>query len=165
MPGSVFEKYRTALVARSLSSVWRGYGSAIFLEFGELSARVRRDGSIGNSRGEYTVMIEWSWRIENENSIVCGSWSDDQNWASILKSLVGRKVQDVRLCGRIPELSIELSGGMYVVSFMTAEGQPAWAIFDRTLESAKSRFISVENGKVTEGMKAEKTQGGAASDS
>jgi hypothetical protein len=165
MPGSIFEKYRTALVAQSLSSVWRGYGSAIFLEFGELSARVRRDGSVGNSRGEYTVMIEWSWRIENENSIVCGSWSDDHNWANVFKSLVGRKVQDVSLYGRIPELSIELTGGVQVVSFMTAEGQPVWAIFDRTLEGAKSRFISVESGKVTEGTKAEKTQGGADRDS
>jgi hypothetical protein len=153
MPGSVFEKYRTALVAQSLSSVWRGYGSAIFLEFGKLSARVRRDGSVGkNSGGEYTVMIQWSWRIENENSIVCGSWSDDKNWASVFTSLVGRKVQDVSLYGRIPELSIELSGGMYVASFMTADGQPAWTIIDRALGDAKSRFISVENGKVREGV-------------
>jgi len=54
---------------------------------------------------------------------------------------------------------------MYAVSFMTADGQPAWTIIDRALEGAKSRFISVENGKVREGVATEKRQGVADSDS
>ncbi|WP_234804690.1 hypothetical protein [Sinorhizobium americanum] len=151
MPESVFDEYRAALISQPVSAVWRGYGSAIFLELGRLYPQVRHDGSVGNPRGEYTVMIEWSWRIENETSIICGSWSEDQDWENVFNSLVGCKVHDVSLSGRLPELLIHLSGGNYVASFMTAEGQPAWTIFARTPEDLKSRFISVENGRVCEG--------------
>ncbi|WP_234781917.1 hypothetical protein [Sinorhizobium saheli] len=152
MSAPIFDQYRTALTLRPLSSVWRGHGSAIFLEFGRLSPESRRDGSAGNPRGEYTVMIEWSWRIEGENSIICGSWSDEQDWDGAFKSLVGRQVQDISLYGRLPELSIQLSGGIYVASFMTAGGQPAWAIICNAPEGRQTRFISVENGGVIEGV-------------
>ena len=68
--------HRIALVGMEVAHLWRGHGSAIFLEFGTLSpGSVRRDGSPGNPMGEITIGIEWSWRIENANSIVCGSWS------------------------------------------------------------------------------------------
>jgi hypothetical protein len=160
---AAFEKYRTALRLQRLSAVWRGHGSAIFLEFGRLSPRIRRDGSTGNSRGDYTVMIQWSWRIEHENSILCGSWSDEKDWEEVFKSLVGRKVEGISLYGRLPELSIELSGGIHVASFMTADGQPAWTILG-ALEDRRRRFISVENGKLREGPEAEKVVGDAGKD-
>ncbi len=142
------------LVSQPLSAVWRGYGSAIFLEFGGLSPRVRRDGSAGNSRGDYTVMIEWSWRIENDNAILCGSWSDEEGWEEVFKSLIGREVQDVSLHGRLPELSISLAGGLHVASFMTAEGQPMWSIFDNAADR-KFGCVAVRDGKVCEDREAE----------
>src|SRR5262245_17337861 len=129
MPLSAFEKYRIALRSQPLSAIWRGHGSAIFLEFGRLFPRHRRHGSAGNPQGEYTVMIEWSWRVESESAILCGSWSDEENFEGVFKSLIGRPVEDVSVHGRLPELSIALAGGLYVASFMTAEGQPAWTIF------------------------------------
>lgn len=152
IPAPVFEIYRKALLLKPLSAIWRGHGSAIFLEFGQLSeSRIRRDGSAGNARGEYSAMIQWSWRIESETSIICGSWSDEENWGGIFNSLLGLTVEDISLYGRLPELTIALSGDRYIVSFMTAEGQPAWAIFDNSDDSQYSRWISVENGKVGEG--------------
>ena len=151
----IFEKYRSALISKPLSAVWRGHGSAIFLEFGRLSPRVRRDGSAGNSRGEFTVMIEWSWRIESEDAILCGSWSDEEDWEKVFKSLIGRKVQDASIYGRLPELSIALEGGFYVASFMTAEGQPAWTVFDGPNEQRKSGWIAVCNGKICEDLATE----------
>jgi hypothetical protein len=156
MPSTEFDIYRTALRSQTLSGVWRGYGSAIFLEFGRLAPpKPRRDGSAGNPQGEYSVMIEWSWRIEDESAIICGSWSDEEDWDSVFNSLVGRKVDDVSLHGRLPELSIGLSGDRHIVSFMTAAGQPAWTIFDNTIEGRRSRFICVEDGKVIEGKHIE----------
>lgn len=93
-------------------------------------------------------MIEWSWRIEDENSILCGSWSDEEKWDEVFSSLIGRTVKELSLFGRLPELSIALSGGIYVSSFMTAEGQPAWTIFDRTAQGGVERWIDVEGGAV-----------------
>jgi len=95
-------------------------------------------------------MIEWSWRIENEDSIVCGSWSDEDGWEDIFRSLIGRDVRDVSLFGRLPELSIALAGGLYIASFMTADGQPGWTIFDRCSEHHKSAWIEVRDGEVCE---------------
>ena len=153
-----FEKYRATLRGQPLSAVWRGHGSSIFLEFGRLLPRRTRVDSFGNPQGEYdpqgeyTVMIEWSWRIESENAILCGSWSDEENWEGVFKSLVGRKVLDVSVYGRLPELSIALSGGIYVASFMTAEGQPMWTILDHSAENGKPASISVENGRIVKGL-------------
>jgi len=151
---AVFNKYRSALLKKPLSAVWRGHGSAIFLEFGRLSPQKRHDGTAANSQGDVTVMIEWSWRIEREDAIMCGSWSDEDGWDEIFQSLIGREVQDISLFGRLPELSIALTGGLYVVSFMTAEGQPVWTILDRCSERAKIGWIDVRNGKVCETLEA-----------
>ncbi len=120
-----------------------------------MSPRVKRDGSAGNPRGDLTVMIQWSWRIENEDAILCGSWSDEEGWEAVFKSLIGRKVQDASIYGRLPELSIALTGGLYVASFMTAEGQPEWTIFDRCAEQQKSSYIAVRNGQIYEDLDAE----------
>lgn len=76
------EHFREAAKGMAVSHIWRGHGSALFIEFGELTSgtRKRGDGSPGPLEGQIGLMIEWSWRIEDERSIVCGSWSDDELW-------------------------------------------------------------------------------------
>lgn len=56
---------------------------------------------------------------------------------------------------RLPELSIALEGGLYVASYMTAEGQPAWTVFDGSSEQRKSGWIAVRDGKVCEDSETE----------
>jgi hypothetical protein len=148
MQDDLFEAYRSRIVGKRVSSVWRGHGSAIFLEFGNLSPSPRRDGSSGRMSGDYGVMMEWSWRIADQRSVLCGSWSDEDNWQEFLPSLEGRGIEGLSLFGRLPELSIALSGGIHVASFMTADGQPAWTIFDRTRQNNSELYLCVENGVV-----------------
>lgn len=64
------EHFCTAAHALPVSHVWRGHGSALFIELGELAPTRRRDGSPGHSEGEIGLMVEWSWRIEDERSIL-----------------------------------------------------------------------------------------------
>ena len=71
------EHFRAAAYGLVLAHVWRGHGSALFVELGALTPRLRRDGSPGEPKGEIGLMIEWSWRIEDARSIICGSWSDE----------------------------------------------------------------------------------------
>ena len=111
-----------------MSRVWQGYGSAIFVEFGKVQPRQRRDGSPGNPRGEYTLMIEWSWRIEGKHRIWCGSWSEGVRWPRALSRLEGATVASISLYGRLPELELTLSNGLHLLSMMTAEGDPSWAL-------------------------------------
>ncbi len=146
MASSIFESCRQAMLGLPLSLIWRGYGSAIFLEFGQLAPVQRRDGTDGNPSGEYTIMMEWSWRIESRTSILGGSWSDEDGWDALFKSLIGHTVQDIALFGRLPELSISLSNEAHIASFMTSEGQPAWTLLKRSDNDSQGLSLSVSDG-------------------
>lgn len=89
------------------------------------------DGRLLNPKGEISLMIEWSWRIEKGNSIVCGSWSDEEIWEPSFAALVGLSVVDVAAVGRLPEIMLMLTNECYVVSFMTCNDDPAWALINR----------------------------------
>ena len=81
-------------------------------------------------------MIEWSWRIEGKRRIWCGSWSDGERWPRAFKRLENHNVISVTLSGRLPEIDVGLSNGLHIVSMMTAEGDPAWALIKRVDEAS-----------------------------
>lgn len=139
--------YRKALLGLPVSHVWRGHGSALFVEFGELHAQKKQDGSMGNPTGEVTLMIEWSWRIEKPRSILGGSWSSERRWPGMFQKLIGAKVTDLQIVGHLPEIEVLLSNGLRIVSFMTGEGQPAWALICRTTPKLT---LCVRKGKLYE---------------
>lgn len=128
---AAFEKFVGPLQGIQVSHVWRGYGSAIFLELGNLHPTRLSSGKSGNDRGEMGLMIEWSWRIEGKRRIWCGSWSEDERLLPFLQRLLGRSVESVATFGRLPEIDMSFSGGLHLLSMMTAEGDPQWALFDR----------------------------------
>lgn len=105
-----------------VSRVWRGYGSALFIELGELT----NDGR--SSKGEFTVMIEWSWRLEDSKNIVVGSWSDNELIDVIKGRMEGLDIMEVSFFSRLRELELRLSGGFWLCSFATAEGNPEWSV-------------------------------------
>lgn len=143
-----FEVFRKALVGQHLSHMWRGYGSAIFLEFGALREVKNRKRGI-SLQGQLTIMISWSWRVEDQTSILCGSWSDEELWHPTFQRLLHHPVTDLQLFGKLPELSIGFSNNMSVLSFMTNEGQPQWTIFENASENSGARaWITVEDGVV-----------------
>jgi hypothetical protein len=143
----VLQTFRDGLIGLPLSHLWRGYGSAIFLEFGRLTPRARRPfGKVGNPHGEFGLMIQWSWRIENTGSILCGSWSEERLCKPTFDLLQKKNVVELSLFGRLPEVSVALTEGFHVSSFMTAEGDPSWTLFDR--RSGTARWLSVHDGKL-----------------
>ena len=114
----------SSLAGKEITHVWRGHGSAIFLELGELSAASNRK----NPRGEQCIMIEWSWRFEDENRILLGSWSESDQIDRICHQLLGREVTRVSFFSRIREIEVSLSGGYWLLSFATSEGGSEWSI-------------------------------------
>jgi len=92
--------------------------------------------------------VEWSWRIEEERSIMCGSWSDEALWEPSFSRLLGQQVEDIRTFGRLPEIQLCLSGGLYVASFMTGEGDPEWTLFDR--RGSSSIAVGCRSGVIAE---------------
>jgi hypothetical protein len=75
-----FQKLSSKIHGLEISYVWRGYGTAIFLEIGSLHEK--RYTIKGKERfhmsGDYTIRVEWSWRVEGLRSIRFGSWSSDR---------------------------------------------------------------------------------------
>ena len=140
------EYFRSAVCGLAVSHVWRGYGSALFVEFGALTPTIRRDGTSGEPSGEIGLMIEWSWRIEDGNSIACGSSSDERLWKAAFERLLGRMVADLSTFGHLPELLLSFSGGLHVASFMTDVGDPAWTLFDR--RGPQSIAVSCRSGVI-----------------
>lgn len=138
--------FREALIGMPLSHLWRGYGSAIFLEFGRLTPRTRHGGGAGNPNGEFGLMIEWSWRIENRASVLCGSWSDEELWEPTFDLIRNQAVVDVSVVGRLPEIVVAFAGDHYVSSFMTADGDPSWTLFDRRGDTV--RWLCVRDGRL-----------------
>lgn len=146
-----FEKLTRPMLGLPVSRVWQGYGSAIFLEIGNLTLekkRSRKDGKTRSSyKGDYGVMIEWSWRVERSRSIYFGSWSTDQVIENRLAKLKNRTIEGVEATGRLPELMIRLSGGLWVHSFAIAESQPRWCVFlDR--KRLPVEWVVSERGKL-----------------
>ena len=120
-----------ALIGKPVSHVWRGYGSAILLEFGELVPVRNGRGGERNPFGELCLMIEWSWRIENPRSILGGSSSSEGKWQGMFKKILGATATNVEFFGAVPEICVSFDNGRRVLSFSTVEGQPEWAIIAR----------------------------------
>jgi hypothetical protein len=143
---SAFDIFSAPLIGLPVSRIWQGYGSAIFLEFGIVQPRRRRDGSPGNPRGEWTLMIEWSWRVEGKRRIWCGTFSDGERWPRAFSRLEGANVASVTLYGRLPEIDLGLSNGLHLLSMMTAEGDPAWKLTKQ--EEGTSTCVCVRCGRL-----------------
>jgi hypothetical protein len=141
-----FSEFVSPMIGLPVSHVWRGYGSALFIEFGELHNVRYKNGRVsGNPSGQIGVGIEWSWRIEGKRRIWCGSWSDESRWTRFFSMMLGSTVVSVNLFGRLPEIDLCLSNGLHLVS-MTADGEPEWSISDR--RSDPSRYLSVKSGRL-----------------
>ena len=126
MTNSEFNKLVSPLVGMLISLPWRGHGSAIFLELGEL-----QPFSYPKQRhqdGEACISLEWEWRIENEKEIVCGSSNSSPEIEKAINILKDKNVEAIVLDGKIPELVIELSDGLKIRSMTMTSGYPEWCI-------------------------------------
>jgi len=141
-----FEAAVATLVGQPISHIWRGHGSALFLEFGALSPRPRRDGKSATPEGVVSLGVQWSWRIEDRAAILCGSWSDADRWGPALELLRDARVARCELFGALPEIAITMDSGIRFLSFSTTDGQPQWHLIDR--RDGPARWFSVRGGQL-----------------
>ncbi len=149
----MFTAFTDPMLGLPVSHAWRGYGSALFLEFGNLQpGRIRRDGSIGNPRGEMGLSLTWGWRVEGRRSVLCSFLTENLPWPKLLACLTRGTIASVAITGRLPEISVEFSTGLHIVSIRVEPLYPDWAIFDRTgaksATSASERWLHVQHGRL-----------------
>jgi hypothetical protein len=145
--GEVLRQNCESLFGMTITHIWRGIGASIFVEFGKLlPGGFRRDGSSMNPHGEWSLMLEWSWRIEGKRRIWCGSLGDEARWPRVFAKLVDSSVVSLNLTGRLPEIDVGLSNGLHFVSMMTTEGDPEWGLINRTGPLVES--FGIEAGRL-----------------
>ncbi|MCU9848870.1 hypothetical protein OEZ60_12735 [Defluviimonas sp. WL0024] len=141
-----FHNFAASLLGLQVGHLWRGYGSAVFFELGRLTAQTKRDGSVGEPVGEVTLGVECSWRIEDRDSIVCGSWSEEEIWEPTFHRFRNSTVLNLEVFGSLPEVEMSVSASLRFLSFSTTEGQPNWFLIDRRNEVQRTYYV--EKGKI-----------------
>ena len=123
-----FNAFIQPIINLPISHAWRGHGSTIFLELGQLQVgRTRKDGSTGNARGEFTIHIAPNWRLEGRRSILCGSDDTHRAIEKALQSVIATPIKGLSTFGRLRELEIDL-GDRVVTTFSAWKGQTTWDI-------------------------------------
>ncbi len=133
-----FHQIAHALRGARISYVWRGYGSALFVECGLLSeSQVRRkDGSSGNPKGRWSIGLDCDWRIEAESRVLCGSHDEEATWATTLGGLVEDEIASVEMFGDVAELRVTLQSGKQLLTFALDHSGPEWSLTDNGQEPA-----------------------------
>jgi hypothetical protein len=98
-------------------------GSALTVELGQLTPA---SGPRPYLRGEASFMLEWNWRFEMESGVAFGSSSSNAFAYAQLAELRGQRVTGIYLESRLPELVVELGGGLRAHSLACVEGDPQW---------------------------------------
>ena len=131
-PHAAFDAISKAIGGVAISHVWKGYGSALFIECGPLtlSDLVRSDGSVGNPLGQWSIGLDCDWRVEESSRILCGSHGETTSWQSILESLVGDFVEGVETFGDPAELRVMLKSGRRLLTFALDVDGPQWTLTD-----------------------------------
>jgi len=121
-----FARTVAPLANARIGYAWKGYGSAIFLELGELTPS--NDG--GHPKGQWSIGIEWDWRVESDENVLFGSSNSGPEIERYVRRLKGTTVVSVSAWGTIPELCIELLGKapFRLRTASMLEGDPQWSI-------------------------------------
>ncbi len=140
MNQSEFDDLTRSFIGLELSRLWRGHGTTLFAEVGPLSRTYSRSG---RPKADRSLDFSWCWRVESQRSILFGSFSSDRRIKHGIASLQGLFIEGISVCGRLPELRVQLSGGRWVSTFATQESQPDWTVF---LPDAS--YLTVRRGTV-----------------
>jgi DUF3027 family protein len=138
-----FDDFVRPLVGLSVSLPWKGHGSAIFLELGQLAPL--RPGR-HHEPGEACIFVEWDWRVEEGTAVLYGSSNSGPKIEKGISTLQGTNIENVSVVGSVPELTINFSNGQCLRSMVMVSGDPQWNI--RLLDGS---WLSCEHGRLHAG--------------
>jgi hypothetical protein len=124
----------------TVSLPWKGYGSAIFLELGQLAPLQTRRR---HERGETCTSFEWDWRVEETETVLYGSSNSRPKIEKGISSLKGTNIKQISVVGSVPELVLDFSNGQTLKSMVMVSGDPQWHI-----RLPNETWISSESGRL-----------------
>ncbi len=125
-PCGEFDALVQPLVGLTVALPWKGYGSAIFLELGQLSPLQSRQQT--SNEGEACISVTWDWRVESGSSVLYGSSNSRPRIGHGIRSLMNAKIHGLSLVGEVPELAVHFSNGHCLRSMAMISGDPMWSI-------------------------------------
>jgi hypothetical protein len=116
----------------NMSNAWRGYGSAVFFEFGKLDQ---------DQKGEYTLSATENWTLFFEEKNI----TSDDDWDMIdkkLKKLIFAKLENIALNG--DKLSFKFNKFSLKINLDNMNNR-GWSLnstrFDEYLSSSDGSFV------------------------
>lgn len=111
------------LIGLPISKAYNSFGSSLCMELGELTLNDRN-----RQKGEAYIRLDWDWRLEDDESIICGSSNSGPAMAETAEELVGLTITGLNLYGSPPEVEIRLSNDQRLRSMAMKSGNPEWTI-------------------------------------
>src|SRR6266481_4815561 len=94
----VLKKNLYQIVNEKISRAWKGYGSALFLELGDLNNELawQKGGKpIPSPTGEWTLSGEGTWKLLRDSKLILDSKNaSDSDIKKIVKEFEGLKIKD-----------------------------------------------------------------------
>jgi hypothetical protein len=149
------------LSGKIINRTWRGHGTAVFIEVGELHDVIIKSKKLPiiSKYGEASIDIEWEWRVEDNKSIKYGSADDFRLIDKKIDELCGSKISEISLYGRIQELVVKLDNGLIIRTCTMSKGQPSWTIFINDERSEIYGNYYCKNGRMIKEKKTTAQQG------
>ena len=120
------------LVGHTVSHVWFGDYSALYLELGQLTP-----GATRNPQGQFTIYAGFDWRLEGG-----GSNSGGFNSSSTANQLLGTAVTGAKLSVDSSELEVGFSNGVHLIT--VSLGEPDWHVSFRP----SNLHLCIEGGRL-----------------
>jgi hypothetical protein len=112
------------LIAKEAKGCWIGYGSVLFLEFGELQL----DEKLGRQAGEFTLWCDRIlWRIEQGDRVLAGCEDDGGVMENAIEQINGRTLVSGQISQSTGDSLIEFTDHIVLRTFVpTSEEDARW---------------------------------------
>jgi hypothetical protein len=121
-----FHQLIQPLIGMVVSLPWKGYGTAIFFELGQLApieAKRQR-----HKKGEASISVQWDWRVESGFEVLFGSSNSRPEMEEGILALQYTTIKSLSVAGHVPELEIQFSNGDCLRSMVMVNGDAQWSI-------------------------------------
>jgi len=122
----------TALIGQKAQGCWIGYGSTLFLEFGESQPPEEHRH---HPNGEWSLWCDGLviWRIEQGDHVLGGSEDDRAIREIAIQTINGRTLVSARIAAATGDALLEFSESVLLKTFaITSEEDTRWACVHRT---------------------------------
>jgi hypothetical protein len=132
------------LTGKTISHVWCGAYSALYLEIGALSeGRAYGNGAAGNLCGEITLYAGFDWRFNGPWSAFASDDLSTGRRRVVISSLLNATISSAGLSGSGVELTIATSSGVRLVTHSPTPLNPNWSV---SFNAQTPGHLYIQNG-------------------